>query len=174
MQVYLETERLILRRMTADDLDSLVALDSDPAVMRFLTGGKPTPREEIERRYLPRVLGYYERYKGKGAWAAIERSTGAFLGWASNRPVEDRPDEVELGYRLRREAWGKGYATEAARALIDKSFTELGVQRVVANTMTVNSRLAPRDGEGRHALCAYLLRGLAGADCGRGARRRRV
>src|SRR5581483_513221 len=122
MYIFLETERLILRRMTMDDLDDLVALDSDPAVMHYLTGGKPTPREEIEQRILPRVFGYYERYEGKGAWAVIERATDAFLGWASNRPVEDRTDEVELGYRLRRATWGKGYATEAARALVDKSF----------------------------------------------------
>lgn len=138
MHVFLETERLILRRLTMDDLDDLVALDSDPDVMRFLTGGKPTPREVIEREWLPRVLGYYERFEGKGVWAAIERSAADVLGWVSNRPVEDRRDEVELGYRFRREAWGKGYATEAARALIRKSFAELGVQRVVANTMTVN------------------------------------
>src|SRR5579884_2516065 len=127
MHVFLETDRLILRRMTMDDLDDLVALDGDPAVMRYLTGGKPTPRDVIEQQYLPRVLGYYERYEGKGAWAVIARATGDFLGWASNRPVEDRPDEVELGYRLRQSAWGKGYATEAARALVDKSFRELGV-----------------------------------------------
>jgi RimJ/RimL family protein N-acetyltransferase len=65
MDVFLETERLILRRMTLDDLDNLVALDSDPAVMRYLTGGKPLSREEIARQWLPRVLGYYERYEGK-------------------------------------------------------------------------------------------------------------
>jgi len=138
MDIFLETERLILRRLTMDDLDNLVALDSDAAVMRFLTGGKPTPREVIEHEFLPRVFGYYKRYDGLGVWAAIERSTGDFIGWVSNRPVEGTPNEVELGYRLRQSAWGKGYATEASRALIRKSFTELGAQCVVAHTMTVN------------------------------------
>jgi RimJ/RimL family protein N-acetyltransferase len=53
MQIFLETERLILRRFTDADLDNLAALDGDPAVMRFLTGGKPTPREVVERGTLP-------------------------------------------------------------------------------------------------------------------------
>ena len=139
MQVFLETERLVLRRFTEADVDHLFDLDSDPEVMRFLTGGKPTPREVIRNETLPRILHYYERFEGFGFWAAIERSTGAFLGWFEFRPPEGSgPDEAELGYRLRRSAWGKGYATEGSRALIRKGFTELGVQRVVAETMAVN------------------------------------
>jgi RimJ/RimL family protein N-acetyltransferase len=137
--VLLETERLLLRRFTPDDADSLVALDGDPDVMRYITGGRPTPREVIERETLPRYLGYYDRHPGYGMWAAIEKATGRFLGWFGFRPPEGAPDgEVELGYRLRRDAWGGGYATEGARALIRKGFAELGVRRVVASTMAVN------------------------------------
>jgi len=94
----------------------------------------------IEGEVLPRILHYYARFEGFGRWAAIERSTGAFLGWFELRPAEGaRPDDVELGYRLRKSAWGKGYATEGSRALIDKDFAELGVQRVWAQTMAVNA-----------------------------------
>ena len=65
----------------------------------------------------------------------------SFLGWFVFRPLDDHSAAlVELGYRLGRAAWGRGYATEGARALIRKGFTELGVQRVTANTMTVNAR----------------------------------
>jgi RimJ/RimL family protein N-acetyltransferase len=139
MQIFLETERLVLRRFTNDDVDNLVELDSDPQVMRFINGGRPTPRDEIENEVLPAFLGYYERSAGYGFWAAVERSTGRFVGWFHFRPAEGAlPREVELGYRLRRSAWGKGYATEGSRALIDKGFAELGVQRVVAFTMVVN------------------------------------
>jgi len=139
VQVFLETERLLLRRFTSDDADSLVELDADPAVMRFITGGRATPREEIEKEVLPAFLAYYECDAGYGFWAAIEKSTGRFVGWFHFRPAEDAPaGEVELGYRLRRSAWGKGYATEGSRALIDKGFSELGVERVVASTMVVN------------------------------------
>jgi RimJ/RimL family protein N-acetyltransferase len=138
--VFLETERLVLRQFADDDIENLVELDSDPEVMRFINGGRPTPRDEIENDVLPAFLGYYERCAGYGFWAAVERATGRFIGWFHFRPTEGAPpDEVELGYRLRRSAWGKGYATEGSRALIDKGFSELGVQRVVASTMVVNA-----------------------------------
>jgi RimJ/RimL family protein N-acetyltransferase len=140
MRVFLETERLLLRRFTESDVANLHDLDGDPEVMRFVNGGKPVSRDVIREETLPRFLRAYERFEGFGVWAAIERSTGKFVGWFEFYPRKDAvPEEVELGYRLRRSAWGKGYATEGSRALIRKGFTELGVQRVVAETMAVNS-----------------------------------
>lgn len=146
MQVFLETERLVLRRFTANDVENVVDLDSDPEVMRYLTGGKPTPREVVRDETIPAWLAYYGRYAGYGFWAACEKATGDFLGWFHFRPHPDGQrrsdgslrDGVELGYRLRGSAWGKGYATEGSRALIRKGFTELGVTRVYAETMAVN------------------------------------
>jgi RimJ/RimL family protein N-acetyltransferase len=129
-----------LRRFTPDDVDNLRELDSDPAVMHYINGGRPTPREEIAEDVLPAFLRYYQRFPGYGFWAAVEKSTGQFLGWFHFRPREnDALDEPELGYRLRASAWGKGYATEGSRALIHKGFTEFGVRRVVAETMAVNT-----------------------------------
>jgi len=140
MRVFLETERLLLRRFTESDVGNLHDLDGDPEVMRFINGGRPTPRDVIREETMPRFLRAYERFEGFGVWAAIERSTGGFVGWFEFYPRKDAvPEEVELGYRLRRSAWGKGYATEGSRALIRKGFTELGVQRVVAETMAVNA-----------------------------------
>jgi RimJ/RimL family protein N-acetyltransferase len=107
--------------------------------MRFITGGVPTPREEIENEVLPAFLRYYERFEGYGFWAAIEKPAGAFLGWFHFRPPEGAaPGEAELGYRLRKPAWGRGYATAGSLALTRKGFTEFGVQRVVAEAMAVN------------------------------------
>ena len=140
MQVYLETPRLILRRLTMDDLDEIEALDADPQVMRYISGGIATPREELRDDYLPFWLAYYEHGDRWGFWAAIERSSGRFLGWFHLRPQpEDPPDEPELGYRLRRDAWGLGYATEGSIALIDRAFETLGAGRVYATTMAVNT-----------------------------------
>lgn len=140
MQVFLETERLILRQFNEGDVDNLVRLNSDPEVMKYLTGGAPTPREEIEQDYLPAYLDYHKRFEGYGFWAATEKESGEFVGWFHFRPQPDcPPDEPELGYRLVKSAWGKGYGTEGSRALIRKGFTELGVQRVVASTMAVNT-----------------------------------
>ena len=140
MHVFLETDRLLLRRFTADDVDALFALDADPEVMWFLRAGPPTPRETIARDRLPAYLADYERFAGYGFWAAIERATGAFLGWFHLRPDPSGPlDQPELGYRLRRAAWGQGYGTEGARALIRKAFVELGARRVVAATHEDNA-----------------------------------
>jgi RimJ/RimL family protein N-acetyltransferase len=139
VEVFLETERLVLRQFTEGDVDNLVELDSDPDVMHFITGGRPTPRREIESDVLPAFLDYYERFTGLGFWAADEKSCGRFVGWFHFRPATaDNPTEVELGYRLLKSVWGKGYATEGSRALIDKGFAELGVRRVVAFTMVVH------------------------------------
>lgn len=139
MHVYLETERLILRRFTPDDVEVVTALDADPAVMRYVTGGRPTPREEIRDEYLPSWLAYYEKGDQYGFWAAVEKRTGGFIGWFHLRPQsDDADDEPELGYRLIVSAWGLGYATEGSRALIRKAFAGLGARRVHATAMVVN------------------------------------
>lgn len=139
MDVFLETERLLLRRFTEADLDNLVELNRDPAVTRYINGGRPIPREEIQSDYLPAAMSYYQRYAGYGFWAAVEKASGQFLGWFHLRPPKDgHPDEPELGYRLKQSAWGQGYATEGSRALIDKAFSEHGARRIFASTMTVN------------------------------------
>jgi RimJ/RimL family protein N-acetyltransferase len=133
----LETERLRLRPFTRDDVENLVELDADPEVMRYITGGGATPREVIEREELP---AFMSGSGGYGFWAAVEKATGEFVGWFHLRPRDDgAADEPELGYRLRRSAWGKGYATEGSRALVEKAFTDLGAQRVWAETMVVHT-----------------------------------
>lgn len=137
--VALETPRMLLRHFTAADAEHLIALDGDPEVMRYLTGGRPTPREVIEVAVLPGFLRSYERGPGFGVWAAIEKASGEFLGWFAFRPHEgDDRGEATLGYRLRRVVWGRGYATEGALALICQGFAELGVRRVVATTYEHN------------------------------------
>ncbi|MEQ4721585.1 GNAT family N-acetyltransferase [Nonomuraea sp. B19D2] len=134
MDIYLETERLILRRFTESDADDLFALDNDPEVMEFLNGGRPTPREKIVEETLPRFIT-------RGFFATVEKASGTFLGWFHLRTRDGEPDdEPEPGYRLHKSAWGKGYATEGSLALIDKAFRELGARRVYAQTMAVNVR----------------------------------
>ena len=137
--VLLTTDRLVLRRFTLDDVDLLLDLDSDPAVMHFITAGAPTPRIEI-REMLQAWLAYYEQPAPTGFWAAEERGSGAFVGWFHLRPGPDHsPQEPELGYRLRRAYWGRGLATEGSTALVDMSFRSGGATRVVAETMAVHT-----------------------------------
>lgn len=133
------TERMRFRRLTMGDVDVLVELDSDPEVMRFLSGGVATPLATVRDEQLPRLLTQYERYPGLGRWAALDRETGDFLGWCALDPTADGT-EAELGYRLRRSTWGRGLATEGSRALVRYAFDTVGVRRVWAETMTVNER----------------------------------
>jgi len=138
MTVLLETERLTLRAFTPDDAGRLSELNADRDVMWFLTGGEPTPQEEVRDQVMPFYLGFYERHghSGFGYWAAETRDAREFLGWFHLKP--DEHGGADLGYRLRKDAWNKGYATEGARALVDWSFTPLGATRVTGHTMTVN------------------------------------
>jgi RimJ/RimL family protein N-acetyltransferase len=146
MQILLETERLVLRQFTENDVDNLVELNSDPDVVRF-TADKQIDRSVIQTQTLPKWLKYYEEYDGYGIWAVLEKTNQAFIGWFIFRPAVHasyfdptlaNPDDIELGYRLRKVAWGKGYATEGAKALIIKGFSELGAQRVVAPALAAN------------------------------------
>ncbi|GAA2488705.1 GNAT family N-acetyltransferase [Streptomyces thermolineatus] len=150
MTVFLATGRMVLRPFTGADADHLAALDGDPEVMRFLDGGGPTSPEAVRAHVLPRLMsrhawpavhGYWaaEAGGGEGSGGGAGRA-GEFLGWFEFRPLDEDGGggTVELGYRLRRAAWGLGLATEGARALLHKGFTELGVERVTATTMAVN------------------------------------
>jgi len=139
-EIYLETERLILRWLTEDDEADLFELDSDPAVVRYLTGGVPHTRKEIASSILPRYLSACNPERGLGFFAAIERVSGDLIGWFHLRRYPYEPSEVELGYRLRQSAWGRGVATEGALALIDHGFSRLGVSKIVADTLAANVR----------------------------------
>lgn len=155
MNIFLETERLILRQFSPNDANNLLELDSDIEVIRFvnielLKGEKPTVAdyETIRNNILPRFRHYYQKYEGYGFWAVVEKSSKEFIGWFHFRPALDsqfninsgiyNDNEIELGYRLRQAAWRKGYATEGSRALILKGFSELGTQRVVASALAAN------------------------------------
>ncbi|TDW93735.1 RimJ/RimL family protein N-acetyltransferase [Kribbella pratensis] len=134
--MYLETQRLRLGRFTRGDVELLVDLDSDPEVMRFLTA-QATPRDEVESVVLPAILKVYAERPELGTFKAEDAE--GFVGWFGLQPTAD-PRTVNVGYRLKRTAWGKGYATEGTRALIAHAFTELGMERVEADTMAVNHR----------------------------------
>ena len=138
MHIILETGRLNIRQFTEGDVDNLFNLNSDPEVMRYL--GRPAPREVLRDEIIPFHLDVYKRLDGLGTWAAESAGNGEFLGWFHFRPGPGGDiTNIDLGYRLRRSAWNRGYATEGSTALINRGFTSLGVQRVFAHTMTVNA-----------------------------------
>jgi RimJ/RimL family protein N-acetyltransferase len=135
--ILLKTPRLAIRQFTEDDVDNLFSLNSDPEVMRYL--GQPPSRERLRDEIIPFFLDAYQRFDRLGTWAAESADTGEFLGWFHFRAEEGDITNIDLGYRLRRSAWNHGYATEGSQALINMGFTDLGVQRVFAHTMTANT-----------------------------------
>jgi RimJ/RimL family protein N-acetyltransferase len=139
MQPHLSTGRLALRPLSPTDAHHLFELDSDPEVMRYLSGGPGTPLELIEEDILPRFLGYPERAAWGGVWAAIDVASGEFAGWFSLRPPDDLSLGPELGYRLKRALWGQGLATEGSLALLEFAFGHADIERVSASTYEFNT-----------------------------------
>jgi len=129
---------MFLREFQAADAQLLFELDRDPEVMRFISKGRPTPLARIQSETIPRFLDYYRQSPPQGFWAAHLRDTGAFIGWFHLRPNPKSEAEMELGYRLKRSAWGRGLATEGARALLQKAFRVWGYETVSAHTMADN------------------------------------
>lgn len=116
------TDRLCLRRLTVAHLPDLVELDSDPEVMRYISGGEANSRARYEAELLPRMLAWNDH--PYGFLAAYDGA--AFVGWFHLRPtVTPGETMLELGYRLRQSAWGRGLATEGSRALVRYAFEDL-------------------------------------------------
>lgn len=129
-----ETPRLRLRRLRPEDADLLDQLDRDPDVLRFIDWQPPSL--EQQRGIVADCLAEYRRWPRHGRFVA-ESPDGVFLGWFSLR-VDADPAAPELGYRLRRQVWGRGLATEGGRALVRHAFAELAAAEVHAQTMFVN------------------------------------
>ncbi len=145
MEIFIETQRLLLRQYTKDDVDNLFELNNDPDVLHWL------PYLQVDRAKIQddiqRYISSYKKYKGYGTWAAIEKSKKAIIGWFMFLPFKElpyfnpelgNPEDIELGFYFRKDAWGKGYATEGSLALILKGFLELGTQRVMGTAMAAN------------------------------------
>ena len=130
-----ESERLIFRKFTLDDLPQLIEQRSDPDVNKFLGGSKlqnPTSLAKRIRFY----ISCYETH-GFGNCAMIWKATGEVIGSAGIQPL-DGTDEIEVGYSIIREYWGQGIGTEAARAWLDHGFRNAGLNRIVAVAHTEN------------------------------------
>ncbi len=132
------TDRLVLRLRSFDDIDSMAQMDADPEVMRYV--------EDIEEpvAHRTRLLTWIddaEDPSGLGGWSVFDRDQpDRFLGWIILYPLEGWEPDVEIGWRFARHAWGQGYATEAARAVMRHGFDTVGLDRIVAVLDPENER----------------------------------
>lgn len=135
MTKILETERLLLRSWTLDDEKRLFEICGDSEVMRYLTG-KPYEKIEQAREFLNWATDY-ERENGFCRWAVIEKANRRIVGSCGFARPRDT-EEIELGYLLAPESWGKGLATEAARACLSYGFGKLRFREIIAITDVEN------------------------------------
>jgi ribosomal-protein-alanine N-acetyltransferase len=124
-----ESERLIFRKFTIEDLPMLIEQRSDPDVNKFLGGTNLQNPEALSRR-IRFYMSCYETH-GFGMCAMIWRPTGEMIGSAGLQPL-DGTEEIEVGYSMIKEYWGKGIGTEAARAWLDHGFRDHDLERIVA------------------------------------------
>lgn len=133
----LETARLRLRPFVPADRDAIHAVYCDPEVMRYVGNGPHGTLEETDTAL--RIYGDVLARRGYSFLAVCERDGGALIGDGGLYPLGGQGPDVELGYTLARDAWGRGYATELGRALVDYAFGELRVPRVVAQVEPANA-----------------------------------
>jgi RimJ/RimL family protein N-acetyltransferase len=146
----IQTPRLTLRPVALSDADALVAMDADPEVRRWLDMPHGSTREQAVT-WLESLAALRAQGVGLDFWALEDIATGQFIGWvhlkpfAISRSVRLHPelltgaDEWEIGWRLRRESWGQGFATEAARELTRRAFDNWGAPRLVATALVGNT-----------------------------------
>jgi RimJ/RimL family protein N-acetyltransferase len=126
----IETARLLLRAFAPGDFEAFAGMRADAEVMRHI--GQPTgPRTREQARAWQEKNERRWRDEGFGMWAVVEQATGELAGWCGLSRLEDT-EEVEVGYGLARRAWGRGLATEAARASLRYGFERMGLSRIVA------------------------------------------
>ncbi len=140
MPLPLETERLVIRPYRDDDASPLHEVFGSPEVMKWTPSAPSKDVAETAQR-LARTMAFTARQPpGMGLWALELKSTSGFLGQVGLFPVEGKGPEVEVAYELAPRVWGHGYATEAARALVDYGFAELRLRRIVALILPDNAR----------------------------------
>jgi RimJ/RimL family protein N-acetyltransferase len=138
-KVYVETDRLILRNWGDHDSGPFARMNADPRVMEFFP--KPLSREESDALIARERARIDER--GYGLYAAEESASGSFMGFVGLAEVGFAAafaPATEVGWRLSREFWGSGYATEAAKAVAADAFTRLGLESLVSFTAVWNTR----------------------------------
>lgn len=132
----LETERLVLRRINQDDFDDLYRMNSDPSVMKYVGDGSTRNYEQMTNE-LAILISHYTRKPGLGIWGTILKGTNCFVG-ASGLVYYDNTSEIEIGYRMLKEHWNKGYVTEASIGLLKYGFKKIGVSKLVSSAHVGN------------------------------------
>ena len=132
----IKTERIYLRRFTDVETDLLFQLDGDANVMKYITLGIPRTIDEVIKKSMPRILKSYQEKSNFGIFAAYLNNLDEYIGWFQFEKDKEFNDAIEIGWRLKKQHWGNGYATEVATALSEMGL-EMG-KTIVARAMIEN------------------------------------
>ncbi|MEO6732459.1 MAG: GNAT family N-acetyltransferase [Ferruginibacter sp.] len=135
MHIILETPRLILRQFTEADATNIYQLNSIPEVVKYVHEPTLQTMEEATKIIVEVILPQYKNKLGR--WAMHTKDNNEFIGWCGLKYLI-AADEIDLGYRLHPFAWGKGYATEAAKNTLDYGFNKLHLQEVIGRVHVEN------------------------------------
>lgn len=133
----IESERLYLKEFTFNDIDDYFRLNSDPDVMKYI-GREPETDINVIKENIKKIRKYYIENPGLGTWAGFEKESKKFIGFYELAHL-DNTDKIEVGYRLLKEFWRLGYATEMTKVLIDYGFNKMGLDKIVGITNPDNS-----------------------------------
>jgi RimJ/RimL family protein N-acetyltransferase len=137
MKKIIETERLYLREFTMEDVQLLLDLNSDPDVTKYTEKGPVLSLADAEKRLSKDILLQYKNH-GIGRWAVHLKINNEFIGWCGIKYSES-DKAVTLGYRFFPNHWGKGYATEAAKACLEYGKNIYGLKSIIAKAMKENT-----------------------------------
>jgi len=139
MTIFLETPRLILKPPTVEkDAHLIINLRSDPEVMQYVGDGS-IQNETQTHEFLKQAVSYYDQYK-MGMCAVFDKKSNHFIGQAGlfHLGFNTNNEEIEISYRLNKQFWGNGYATEIVSCLVEWGFTNLSVDQLIAITYPAN------------------------------------
>lgn len=143
MNIFAETDRLILREVLPIDVDGMFELDSDPLVHKYL-GIDPIKTKEEAMKAIEYISQQYNE-RGIGRWVAIEKITGDFIGWSGlklnigkKEELDGKQNFYDIGYRFIPRYWGKGYATESALAALDYGFKIMNFETIAGIALIEN------------------------------------
>lgn len=140
MEYILETQRLYLRKIEACDIYDLFEMDSDPEVHRYIENDPVKSKDQIAE--VVEMLHRQYRENGIAHWAVIDKETLECVGWAGlklfREPLNNHEGFHELGYRFKQKHWGKGFATESSKAILEYGFGQIGLDAMYAITPPEN------------------------------------
>ena len=136
MSLIIKTKRIELKKFSKNDINLLFELDGDSNVMKYLTLGRPKTIDEVKKESMPRILKSYTNGINYGIFPAYLKCNNTYIGWFQFEKDKHIENAIEVGWRLKKDCWGKGYATEVGLSLVNKA-KELN-KKIVARAMIEN------------------------------------